>query len=145
MTIRTAKAEWTETLPMIRSNGPGSEAYDGLSDFCSRMGDGTGPAGRIVGRGAHAGCFSIALVLERTKAGFSVQRMYTKAKVHFEERRGEWSNHRMSSKPKHGFLALAAAALEGYARSAQEPLPARLVARRQPSEFETLRNEGENS
>lgn len=42
-------------------------------------------------------------------------------------------------------LALAAAALEGYARSAQEPLPARLVARRQPSEFETLRNEGENS
>jgi hypothetical protein len=103
MTIRTAKAVRTETLPRIRSDVPGSEAYDGLSDFCSRMGDSTGPAGRIVGRGAHAWCFSIALVLERTKAGFSVQRMYTKAKVHFEERRGEWSNRRMSSKPKHGF------------------------------------------
>jgi hypothetical protein len=103
MTIRTAEAEWTETLPMIRSDVPGSEAYDGLSDFCSRMGDGTGPAGRVAGRGAHAGCFSIELVLERAKAGLSVQPMQTKAKVNFEGRQGEWSNHRMSSKPKHGF------------------------------------------
>ena len=103
MTIRTAEAEWTETVPMILSDVPGSEAYDSLSGFCSRMGDGKGPAGRIAGRGAYAGFFSKELVLERTKAGFSVQPVHTKAKSHFEERQGEWSNHRMISKQKHGF------------------------------------------
>lgn len=43
--------------------------------------------------------------------------------------------------------ALAAAALEGYARSPQEPLPARLVERRHPSELRNFpeKKESENS
>ena len=124
MTIRTAEAEWNGDL--AHGSGQmrlGSGAYDGPYDFRSRVGDGKGASPEELLGAAHAGCFSIALLLELTKAGVPVQRVYTKAKVHFEEREGEWSIHRIDLETEARVPALAAAAFEGYARSAKDHCP----------------------
>lgn len=124
MTIRTAEAEWNGDL----AHGSGqmrleSGSYDGPYDFSSRMDDGKGASPEELLGAAHAGCFSIALLLELTKAGFSVQRVHTKAKVHFEQREGEWSIHRIDLETEAQVPALAAAALDAYARSAKNHCP----------------------
>ena len=124
MTIRTAEAEWNGDL----AHGSGqmrleSGSYDGPYDFSSRMDDGKGASPEELLGAAHAGCFSIALLLELTKAGFSVQRVHTKAKVHFEQREGEWSIHRIDLETEAQVPALAAAALDEYARSAKNHCP----------------------
>jgi osmotically inducible protein OsmC len=124
MTIRTAEAEWNGDL----AHGSGqmrleSGSYDGPYDFSSRMDDGKGASPEELLGAAHAGCFSIALLLELTKAGFSVQRVHTKAKVHFEQREGEWSIHRIDLETEAQVPALAAAALDEYARSATNHCP----------------------
>jgi osmotically inducible protein OsmC len=124
MTIRTAEAEWNGDL--AHGSGQmrlGSGASDGPYDFRSRMGDGEGASPEELLGAAHAGCFSIALLLELTKAGFPVQRVHTKAKVHFEQREGEWSIRRIDLETEARVPALAAAALEGYARSAKNHCP----------------------
>lgn len=124
MTIRTAEAEWNGDL--AHGSGQmrlGSGAYDGPYDFRSRVGDGKGASPEELLGAAHAGCFSIARLLELTKAGFPVQRVYTKAKVHFEEREGEWSIHRIDLETEARVPALSAAAFERYARSAKDHCP----------------------
>jgi len=124
MTIRTAEAEWNGSL--AQGSGQmrlGSGAYEGPYDFRSRMGDGKGTNPEELLGAAHAGCFSIALVLELTKAGFPVQRIHTRAKVHFEEREGEWSIHRIDLETEAWVPALAAAAFEEYAQGAKKNCP----------------------
>jgi osmotically inducible protein OsmC len=103
MTIRLAEAEWNGNL--AQGSGQirlGSGAYEGPYNFRSRMGDGKGTNPEELLGAAHAGCFSMALVLELTKAGFPVQRIHTRAKVHFEEREGEWSIRRIDLEAQHG-------------------------------------------
>jgi lipoyl-dependent peroxiredoxin len=124
MTIRTAEAEWNGDL--AHGSGQmrvGSGTYDDPCDFHSRMGDGECASPEELLGAAHAGCFSIALLLELTKAGFPVRRVHTKAKVHFEEREGEWCIHRIDLETEARVPALAAAAFEGYARSAKDHCP----------------------
>ena len=84
---------------------------------CSRMGDGkdTNPE-KLLGT-AHAGCFSIALALQLTNAGFTVKRIHAIAKIHLEECDGGWSIHRIDLDMEASVPGAAAAAFEGYAQS----------------------------
>jgi osmotically inducible protein OsmC len=86
MPIRNAEAEWKGNL--LEGQGHmklGTGAYDGPYSFKSRMesGPGTNPE-ELIGA-AHAGCFSMALSAQLTKAGFPPKRVHTSAGVHFDK------------------------------------------------------------
>ena len=96
MAIRTADAEWRGTLAQGAGHMRlGSGAFDGPYDFRSRMGDGKGTNPEELLGAAHAGCYSMALALQLANAGLAVDRIHTTAKVHFEEREGDWSIQRI--------------------------------------------------
>jgi lipoyl-dependent peroxiredoxin len=85
MTVRHAQAEWKGTLRegsgrMSLSGG----SYQGPYSFSSRFeeGEGTNPE-ELIGA-AHAGCFSMALSGDMTRAGFTPQKISTRAEVHLE-------------------------------------------------------------
>jgi OsmC subfamily peroxiredoxin len=78
--IRTADAEWQGNL--AQGSGHlrlGSGVFDGPYDFRSRMGDGKGTNPEELLAAAHAGCFLMALSAQLTQAGFTVERIHTKA------------------------------------------------------------------
>jgi osmotically inducible protein OsmC len=83
MPIRTASARWEGNL----REGKGTMkfgSFEGPYSFPSRFesGPGTNPE-ELIGA-AHAGCFSMALSGELTKAGFTPRRIQTTAKVYIE-------------------------------------------------------------
>jgi organic hydroperoxide reductase OsmC/OhrA len=103
MAIRTAEAEWNGNL--AQGSGQirlGSGAYEGPYNFRSRMGDGKGANPEELLGAAHAGCFSMELVLELTKAGFPVQRIHTTAKFISKSGRANGPFAGSISKRKHG-------------------------------------------
>lgn len=84
MPTRKANAQWNGDL----KNGNGtmeleSGSYKGAYSFASRFedGDGTNPE-ELIGA-AHAGCFSMALSLELSEAGYDPQSIDTQADVTF--------------------------------------------------------------
>jgi osmotically inducible protein OsmC len=85
MAIRTGNARWEGTLTegsgVIRT---GKGGLSGNYSFKSRFeeGEGTNPE-ELIGA-AHAGCFSMALSSELTKAGFPPTSVDTTASVHFD-------------------------------------------------------------
>ncbi len=85
MAIRTANARWEGTLTegsgVIRT---GKGGLSGNYSFKSRFeeGEGTNPE-ELIGA-AHAGCYSMALSSELTKAGFPPSAIDTIASVHFD-------------------------------------------------------------
>ena len=82
MAIRTEKAEWKGNL--MEGNGTlalGSGAYAGAYSFKSRFEEGAGTNPEELIAAAHAGCFSMALSGQLSKAGFSPTRIATTAKV----------------------------------------------------------------
>jgi lipoyl-dependent peroxiredoxin len=86
MPVRNAEAEWKGNL--LEGQGHmklAGGAYDGPYSFKSRMesGPGTNPE-ELIGA-AHAGCFSMALSAQLTKAGFAPKRIHTNAAVHFDK------------------------------------------------------------
>jgi osmotically inducible protein OsmC len=124
MAIRTADAEWRGNL--ARGSGHmrlGSGAFDGAYDFRSRMGDGKGTNPEELLGAAHAGCFSMALALQLTNAGFTVEHIHTIAKVHFDERDGEWSIHRIDLDTDASVADISAAVFEEQAQSAKKNCP----------------------
>lgn len=85
MPTRKANAQWNGDLK--NGNGTmkfGSGSYEGAYSFASRFenGDGTNPE-ELIGS-ALAGCFSMALSLELSEAGYDPQSIYTRAEVTFE-------------------------------------------------------------
>ena len=88
MAIRTADAEWRGNLAQGSGHMRlGSGAFVALRlPIAHGRRKGTNPE-ELLGA-AHAGCFSMALALQLTNAGFTVKRTHTTAKVHFEERDG---------------------------------------------------------
>src|SRR5665213_1180306 len=95
MAIRTSEAEWRGDLKTGQGGLKlGSGAFEGAYSYQSRFEDGKGTNPEELLGAAHAGCFSMALALELTKAGATVKSIHTTAKVHFEERDGGWSIHR---------------------------------------------------
>lgn len=85
MPIRQANATWNGDL----KNGNGmmkmdSGSYEGSYSFASRFenAEGTNPE-ELIGA-AHAGCFSMALSLELSEAGYKPESIDTRAEVTFE-------------------------------------------------------------
>ena len=87
MPTRTAEAEWKGNL--AEGNGRlrvGSGAFDGPYSFKSRFEEGqtaTNPE-ELIGA-AHAGCFTMALTVQLSRAGFTPKRIHTGAKVRLEK------------------------------------------------------------
>ncbi len=86
MPIRSADAVWNGTL----RDGNGtmkmeSGAYEGQYSFASRFEEGTGTNPEELIAAAHAGCFSMALSAELTKAGIEPKRIQTTAEVHLNK------------------------------------------------------------
>jgi osmotically inducible protein OsmC len=90
--IRTGEAEWNGDVPHGSGRMKvGSGAFEGVYGVGSRMGNekGTNPE-ELIGA-AHAGCFSMALAAQLSKAGFPPEKIHTTAKVHFGQKDGAWS------------------------------------------------------
>src|ERR1700734_1786157 len=90
---RTATAVWTGSLK--EGNGkistPSGVLHDAPYSFLTRFENakGTNPE-ELIGA-AHAGCFSMALAAQLTRAGFPPEKIHTTAKVHFGQKDGAWS------------------------------------------------------
>ncbi len=89
----------------------------------AHAGDGKGTNPEELLGAAHAGCFSMALALQLTHAGFTVKRIHTTAKVHFDERDGGWSIHSIDLDTEASVPNIAAAAFEEQAQSAKKSCP----------------------
>ncbi|HVT45518.1 MAG TPA: OsmC family protein [Thermoanaerobaculia bacterium] len=86
MPVRKADAVWEGSLREGRGRvRTGSGGCEGAYSFGTRFEEepGTNPE-ELIGA-AHAGCFSMALSAGLGKAGFSPQRIETKADVHLEK------------------------------------------------------------
>lgn len=87
MPARKAEAEWKGNL--AQGSGRlkvGSGAFDGPYSFKSRFEEGesaTNPE-ELLGA-AHAGCFTMALTAQLTRAGFTATRIHTTANVKLEK------------------------------------------------------------
>jgi osmotically inducible protein OsmC len=124
MATRKADAEWRGNL--AEGSGHmrlGSGAFRGRFDFRSRMGDGNGTNPEELLGAAHAGCFSMALALQLTNAGFTVERIHTTANVHFDERDDGWSIHRIDLDTEATVADITAAAFEEQALLAKKNCP----------------------
>jgi lipoyl-dependent peroxiredoxin len=122
--LRMADAEWRGNL--AHGSGHmrfGSGAFDGPYDFHSRMADGTGTNPEELLGAAHAGCFSMALALQLTNAGVTVKSIHTTAKVHFEERDGGRSIHRIDLDTEASISDMTTAAFEEHAQNAKKNCP----------------------
>src|SRR5215471_15893711 len=86
MPVRNAEAEWKGNLSMGSGRlKVGSGAFDGPYSFKSRFEEGqsaTNPE-ELIGA-AHAGCFTMALTAQLSRAGVTPTRIHTGAKVKLE-------------------------------------------------------------
>lgn len=83
MAVRNAEAVWSGTLKEgSGSMRLGSGAFEGNFSFSSRFEEGTGTNPEELIGAAHAGCFSMSLGNELSKAGFPPNRIHTRAQVH---------------------------------------------------------------
>ncbi|HOE69996.1 MAG TPA: OsmC family protein [Brevefilum sp.] len=86
MIKRTAKAVWQGDLKQgSGSLELGSGAFQGKYSFSSRFEDGVGTNPEELIGAAHAGCFSMALSLELSKAGYTVDEIQTEAIVSLDK------------------------------------------------------------
>jgi osmotically inducible protein OsmC len=86
MATRTGSAVWEGTLRDGKGRIKlGSGAFEGAFSFASRFESGTGTNPEELIGAAHAGCFSMALSLGLSKAGYAPKRISTTAKVHLEK------------------------------------------------------------
>jgi osmotically inducible protein OsmC len=82
MVVRTSTAEWRGRVPGgAGSVSLGSGAFAGSYSFGSRFEDAAGTNPEELLGAAHASCFSMALSLLLTQAGFPATRIDTSAKV----------------------------------------------------------------
>ncbi len=82
MAVRNAEAVWEGNLKDGKGTMKlGSGAYQGAYTWSSRFEDGAGTNPEELIGAAHAGCFSMALSSGLGKAGFTPQRIVTRAQV----------------------------------------------------------------
>ena len=82
MAIRSAKAEWNGSITEGKGTmALGSGAWQGPYSFQSRFEEAPGTNPEELIAAAHAGCFSMALSGQLTRAGFPPTRIATTAKV----------------------------------------------------------------
>lgn len=86
MIKRTAKAVWKGDLKTGKGKLKlGSGAFKGKYSFTSRFEDGVGTNPEELIGAAHAGCFSMALSGDLTKAGYVVDKISTEAIVSMDK------------------------------------------------------------
>ena len=85
MPNRTSTADWTGTLKEGHGHMTfGGGAYSGAFTWASRFSDGGGTNPEELIAAAHAGCFSMALSGDLTKAGFPPKSIRTNAELHLD-------------------------------------------------------------
>jgi len=86
MIKRTAEALWQGDLKKGQGSLKlGSGAFSGKYSFTSRFEDGKGTNPEELIGAAHAGCFSMALSADLSKAGYTVDEIQTEAIVSMEK------------------------------------------------------------
>jgi len=121
---RTANAHWSGDLKS--GNGSiktGSGAFEGAYSFTTRFEGtkGTNPE-ELLGA-AHASCFSMALSLLLTKAGFTPRQIETEARVHIDPIDGEFAITRIELVTEADVPGLDAKAFSLHAHSAKSGCP----------------------
>lgn len=85
MVVRTSAAEWHGRVPDGGGTvSLGSGAFTGSYSFGSRFEEGAGTNPEELLGAAHASCFSMALSLLLTKAGYTPRKIETEARVHID-------------------------------------------------------------
>lgn len=86
MPVRNAEAVWQGNLKEGKGTVKlGSGAFEGHYSAASRFENGSGTNPEELIGAAHAGCFSMALSLMLQQAGYTAERIHTKAKVHIDK------------------------------------------------------------
>lgn len=92
MTTKESKAVWEGTVKEGKGTMEvGHGAYNGPYSFASRFENGKGTNPEELIAAAHAGCFSMALSSQLTKAGYTPKRIESKARVHLEKEDGSFA------------------------------------------------------
>jgi len=125
MPTRTAEAEWRGKL----ADGSGrlkvgSGAFDGPYSFKSRFEDGqsaTNPE-ELIGA-AHAGCFTMALAAQLSRAGLVPTRLHTVAKVKLEKVGEAFSITRIDLETEAEVPGIDDATFQRYALEAKQNCP----------------------
>jgi osmotically inducible protein OsmC len=122
--IRTSKAQWNGSLK--EGSGTvalGSGAFEGAYSFPSRFENGAGTNPEELIAAAHAGCFSMALSAELGKAGHTVTRVSTEAKVHLEKGDAGFSITRIDLVTEAEVPGIDAATFQQHAEGAKKGCP----------------------
>jgi lipoyl-dependent peroxiredoxin len=86
MPVRTAEAVWQGNLREGQGRMKfGSGAYEGRYTWSSRFEEAPGTNPEELLGAAHAGCFSMALSSQLTRAGFPPESIQTTARVHLDK------------------------------------------------------------
>ena len=124
MPVRTAEADWkgnvTEGKGHIKL---GSGSFEGSYDFRARTADGKGTNPEELIGAAHAGCFSMALSGQLTRAGFPPEHIHTRAKVHFEKQDGGFAIPRIELETEANVPGIDARSFEEHAQAAKKNCP----------------------
>ncbi len=125
MPTRKAEAEWKGNL--AEGSGRlkvGSGAFDGPYSFKSRFEEGqsaTNPE-ELIGA-AHAGCFTIALIAQLSRAGVAPTRIHTGAKVKLEKVGEGFSITKIELEPEGDIPGIDEATFQTYALDAKRGCP----------------------
>src|SRR5881628_951502 len=125
MPSRTAEAEWKGDL--VKGSGRlavGSGAFQGPYSFKSRFEDGqsaTNPE-ELIGA-AHAGCFTMALAAQLSRAGVAPTRIHTVAKVKLEKVGEGFSITRIDLETEAEIPGIDDATFQKYALEAKQNCP----------------------
>src|SRR3977135_4216851 len=130
MPTRKAEAEWKAIWP--KALGPlgigrlrvGSGAFDGPYSFKSRFEEGqsaTNPE-ELIGA-AHAGCFTMALAAQLSRAGLAPTRLHTVAKVRLEKAGEAFSIPRIALETEAEIAGVDNATFQKYALDAKQNCP----------------------
>lgn len=125
MPTRTAEAEWKGNL--VEGSGRlkvGSGAFDGPYSFKSRFEEGqsaTNPE-ELIGA-AHAGCFTMALTAQLSRAGVKPTRIHTTAKVKLDKVGDAFAIKRIDLETEAEIPGTDDATFQSHARDAKQNCP----------------------
>ena len=125
MPTRTAEAEWEGNLAEGRGNlKVGSGAFEGPYSFKSRFEEGesaTNPE-ELLGA-AHAGCFTMALTAQLSRAHITLKRIQTKASVKLEKIGEAFTITQIDLETEAEIPGIDDATFQQYAQGAKENCP----------------------
>jgi osmotically inducible protein OsmC len=124
MVTRTAQAQWRGRVQDGTGEvALGSGAFEGRYSFGSRFEDQAGTNPEELLGAAHASCFSMALSLLLTEAGFTPELIQTSAKVRIEKVQDGFAITRIDLSTEGQAPGLTPEAFSGYADTAKRGCP----------------------